>query len=165
MAYTREAYTNLLREIAMSGGDTPKMLELLQKLRDDFDEREGMLRRYGERKDRLEPAGERREEREIREESREDDREDGGERRRAYDALPDEETRDDRPDGGAESARPEPVKPDTVSRADYEELRRKYIDRFFSTPEQAIQAQREDIRKDDNAEGLTFDDLFKDREG
>lgn len=129
MAYTKKEFDDLLREIAKSGGDTPKMLELMQKLRDDFDEREGMLRRYGESRDRTRPEGERREEEKIREESREDDRRDGGERRRAYDALA-----------------------DTVSRADYEELRRKYIERFFSAPE----LRREEPEETD------FDSLFRD---
>lgn len=57
MAYTREEYENLLKEIANSGGDTPAMMELLQKLRDDYDEREGLLKRYGEERDKRAPEG------------------------------------------------------------------------------------------------------------
>lgn len=147
MAYTPEEYNDLLKEIANSGGDTPKMLELLQKLRDDYDEREGELKRYGEERDRREPEGADAERKIIREESREDDREDGGERRRAYDG-------------------------DFVSREDFEKLRgdmermrRAYVDRYFSTPKDAIREQKEDVRKDDRSDTMTFDDLFKDREG
>lgn len=76
----KESYYNLLAEIEASGGETDKMKELLQKLRDDFDEREGELKRYRERKDRENPGTEK-ENKKIEEESKEDNREDGGERR------------------------------------------------------------------------------------
>lgn len=142
MSYTPEEYQDLLKEIANSGGDTPKMLELLQKLRDDYDEREGELRRYKETKDKETPEGEKEEREKIREESREDDKEDRGERLRAYEG-----------------------KRDMVSREDYEELRRKYIERFFSTPEQAKKSQEEDVRKDSKSDSMSFDELFKKREG
>lgn len=147
MAYTPEEYSDLLKEIANSGGDTPKMMELLQKLRDDYDEREGMLKKYGEDRDREEPEGEVTERKEIRKESEEDNREDGGKRRRAYDG-------------------------DVVSRAEFdkmreemEKIRKAYIDKYFSTPVDAKREQEEDVRKDDKSEDMSFDELFKDREG
>lgn len=140
MAFTKEEHENLLREIAESGGDTPKMLELMQKLRDDFDEREGELRRYHEERDKEEPEGLEKKEEEIEQESEEDDKEDGGERRKAYGALK-----------------------NYVSRADYEDLRNKYIERFFSTPEEAKKEQKKNVKED--GEKKSFDELFKDREG
>lgn len=140
MAFTKEEHENLLREIAESGGDTPNMLELMQKLRDDFDERESELRRYHEESDKEEPEGVEKEEKEIEGESKEDDKEDGGERRRAYGALK-----------------------DYVSRSDYENLRNKYIARFFSTPEESKKDQKENVKEDGKKK--SFDELFKDREG
>lgn len=156
MAMTKQEHDNLLMEIAKSGGDTPKMLELMQKLRDDFDDREGELKRYGEMRDKERPEGIREAERKVVEESREDDREDGGERRRAYgvDPRPDAETGDRRG-----------VSRDVVSRADYEDLKNKYIERFFSSIPEAIREQKEDIRKDDTVEDDSFEKLFKEREG
>lgn len=111
MALTKKEHEDLLREIAETGGDTANMLELMQKLRDDFDEREGELRRYGEERDKERPEEAEKEDERIRRESREDDKEDRGERR-------------------------DPLSKDVVSRAEYDELKRKYIDRFFSTPEE-----------------------------
>ena len=45
---TKRASENLLRRLWETGGLTPDMEEDLQRLRDDFDEREGILRKYGE---------------------------------------------------------------------------------------------------------------------
>lgn len=135
--YAKEEHENLLKEIAATGGDTPAMLELLQKLRDDFDEREGELRRYGEAEDSEAPDATAEDER-IADESREDNREDGGLRR-------------------------DPLPEDMVSRAEYEDLRRKYIERFFSDPVEAKEDQTEDVRED--AKDKTFEELFKKREG
>lgn len=135
---TRDEHENLLREIAETGGDTPAMLELLQKLRDDLDEREGELRRYRESADKDRPAGETEEDARIRRESQEDNREDDGLRR-------------------------DPLPRDVVSREEYEDLRRKYIDRFFSTPEEAKKDQEEDVKRD--GENQSFDTLFKRKEG
>lgn len=147
MAYTPEEYTDLLKEIANSGGDTPKMMELLQKLRDDYDEREGMLKKYGEERDRTTPEGEGKEREKIRKESEEDNEEDGGKRRRAYD--------------GDWVSRDEFDK----MRGEMERIRRAYVDKYFSSPDDAIREQKEDIKKDDKADNMSFDDLFKDREG
>lgn len=140
MGFTKQEHEDLLQEIARSGGDTPRMLELMQKLRDDFDEREGILRKEGRETDKEPPEGQKKEEAVIRKESEEDDKEDGGERRRAYG-----------------------VKPDDVE--DYEKLKEEYIRRFFSSPRQAARDQEEDIKKDGRSGKTSFDDLFKKREG
>lgn len=137
MAYTPEEYENLLKEIANSGGDTPAMMELLQKLRDDYDEREGMLKRYGEERDKKAPEGSEEEREKIRKESEEDDVEDKGKRRIAYE--------------------------DYVPREEYETLRKKYIERFFTTPDRAKRDQRENVMED--GKKRSFEQLFKDREG
>lgn len=133
--FVKEEYDNLLKEIAESGGDTPKMLELMQKLRDDFDEREGELKRYREAADKETPEGEKAEEEKIVEDSERDNRSDGGERRDAYDEL---------------------------SRR-YDDLHKKYIERFFSTPDEAKEDQRKDVKRDGKEQ--SFDELFKEREG
>lgn len=137
MAYTREEYENLLKEIANSGGDTPAMMELLQKLRDDYDEREGLLKRYGEERDKRAPEGSEEERDKIRKESEEDNIEDKGERRIAYD--------------------------DYVPREDYEELRKKYIERFFTSTDKAKRMQKENVM--DDGKKRSFEELFKEREG
>lgn len=124
MAMVKEEHENLLREIAESGGDTPKMLELLQKLRDDFDEREGTEA----------------EEEKIRDESAEDNKGDGGLRRDPIDSK------------------------EWVSRAEYEDLRKKYIDRFFEgvgsdNPEEGREKAREK-----GGDEIRVRDLFKKEE-
>lgn len=45
---TRKGYTGLLQKIWETGGLTPDMEEDVKRLTDDFDEREGMLRKFGE---------------------------------------------------------------------------------------------------------------------
>lgn len=45
---TRAGAIKILDEIWESGGLSEDMGELISKLKDDFDEREGMLRRFGE---------------------------------------------------------------------------------------------------------------------
>ena len=47
----------------------------------------------------------------------------------------------------------------------YDDMRRRYRERFFSSPEEAKESQAEDIEKDDKSTQLTFDDLFEEREG
>lgn len=132
MAYTREEYTNLLKEIAMSGGDTPKMLGLLQKLRDDYDEREGMLKRYNETADTTPIEGQVKAAEEIRNESEEDNREDGGERR-------------------------DPVSREEFERlkADYDNIRRTYINSYFGEGTDVVE------QEEHTPEVTDFNDLFK----
>ncbi len=132
MAYTREEYINLLKEIAMSGGDTPKMMGLLQKLRDDYDEREGMLKRYNETADTTPTEGETKAAEKIRKESEEDTRKDGGERR-------------------------DPVSREEFDRlkADYDKMKRTYIDSYFGEGTDVVE------QEEHPAEVTDFDDLFK----
>lgn len=113
------------------------MMELLQKLRDDYDEREGLLKRYGEERDKRAPEGSEEERDKIRKESEEANIEDKGERRIAYD--------------------------DYVPREDYEELRKKYIERFFTSPDKAKRMQKENVM--DDGKKRSFEELFKEREG
>lgn len=159
MAFSKEEYENLLKEIAMSGGDTDNMLKLLQKLRDDFDEREGMLRKEGEIKDKNKPD-DKTEYDKIKTESKEDDKEDKGLRR---DPI---EMTDERGASGITSSISDANRAmEVVSKKDYDDLRRKYIDRFFGTPEEVIEDNAEDIKKDDKSGTYTFDELFRRREG
>lgn len=81
---SREDYMDLLDEIERSGGETDKMKELLQKLRDDFDDRQGQLKERDEVTDKETPGTEKEDEK-IEEESIEDNKEDGGERRNPID--------------------------------------------------------------------------------
>lgn len=48
---TRSYVNRLLKSIIDAGGLTEDMESALEKLRDDFDEREGILKKYGEVKD------------------------------------------------------------------------------------------------------------------
>ena len=45
---TKTGLNKILRRIMETGGMTPDMEEDIQRLRDDFDEREGILKKYGE---------------------------------------------------------------------------------------------------------------------
>lgn len=136
--FTKDEHENLLKEIAETGGDTENMLDLLQRLRDDFDEREGMLRSEGETADETTPDTAAVED-EIRDESVEDNREDGGLRRNP---LPD----------GFDNWRDA-----------YSDLKRKYIERFFTTPDEVKKENENDVKRDSKPQ--TFDELFKNKEG
>lgn len=46
--YTEKGFTNLLSKIRETGGVTDDMEDTLKKLHDDFNEREGILKKYGE---------------------------------------------------------------------------------------------------------------------
>lgn len=122
---TKEEHEALLREIAESGGDTPKMLDAMQKLRDEYDERMGELKRYGETYD-----GENRDRRE--DENREVD---------------------ERMDGES--------KIDWESR--YRDLESKYRERFFTTPREVKEEQKEDVIEDGKKK--SYEELFEEREG
>lgn len=47
----------------------------------------------------------------------------------------------------------------------YDDMRRRYRDRFFTTGTAVIEAQEEDIEKDSDSTKMSYDDLFEDREG
>lgn len=49
--FTKKGYDNILQRIWETGGMTPDMEEDIRRLRDEFDEREGILREYGEEYD------------------------------------------------------------------------------------------------------------------
>lgn len=53
MAMSRDEYMQLLEKIADTGGFTESMLDDIQRLRDDYDERMGELERYKETKDEV----------------------------------------------------------------------------------------------------------------
>lgn len=48
-------------------------------------------------------------------------------------------------------------------KAKYDDLRGKYIDRFFTSPEEVKRDTEEDVKED--GEIKTFEELFEDREG
>lgn len=129
MAMNREEYTDLLKKIAETGGDTDDMLEMLRRLQDDYDEREGMLKRDGE----------------------------------TYDGENEEEAREEVETRGYND--------DDVMDSDgvrwsvkYDDLRRKYRDRFFTTETKIIESQDTDVYEDSDVE-ISFDDLFRERGG
>lgn len=47
----------------------------------------------------------------------------------------------------------------------YDDMRRRYRDRFFTTGTAVIEEQDEDIEKDSDSTKMSYDDLFEDREG
>ena len=47
----------------------------------------------------------------------------------------------------------------------YDNMRRRYRERFFSSPDEAKDDQLEDIDKDDGSAEMTFESLFDEREG
>ena len=132
MALDRESYMNLLKEIADTGGPTDNMMELLQKLRDDFDDREGELRARGEQADSENPGTEATEEH-IREESIEDNKEDGGLRRDPMEGY--------------------------VPQADYDDLKRRYIERFFGGRDYDEDPETQEAPPEEKDKGI--DSLFK----
>lgn len=46
--FTRAGFDNVLKRIVETGGLSEAMMDDIKKIRDDFDEREGILSRYGE---------------------------------------------------------------------------------------------------------------------
>lgn len=132
---TRSGMTKILRRIMESGGMTDDMEEDVRRLQDDFDEREGILRKYGETYD-----GEDRDEYEF------------SERDGAFIYTPREEDKlaDD-------------------WRIKYEEMKKRYLDRFFGTDEieddyfETMRKTREDVKRD--GEPQSFDELLERVEG
>lgn len=47
----------------------------------------------------------------------------------------------------------------------YQEVKKEYRDKFFSTPDEAIENQNNDLKKDNNSANVSFEDLFNNREG
>lgn len=132
---TRSGMTKILRRIMESGGMTEDMEEDVRRLQDDFDEREGILRKYGETYD-----GEDRDEYEFSER-------DGTS---IYTPREEDKLADD-------------------WRIKYEEMKKRYLDRFFGTDEiedvyfETMRKTREDVKRD--GEPQSFDELLERVEG
>ena len=138
---TKRGMDKILRRIMETGGLTEDMEKDIDRLRSDFDEREGMLRRYGETYD-----GEDRDEYEWRER--------------------DEERREDSDRDDREIYTPrEEAKDYEDWRGRYEEMRQRYLDRFFGGRDEGEEYREteEDVRRD--GEPQTFDELLERTEG
>lgn len=119
MALSKEEHDNILRKISETGGFTADMMDEIQKLRDDYDEREGMLKKYGETKDKT---------------------------------INDRDKDEIKTDG-------EKI---INWKSKYEDLKKEYYDRFFTTT--ASEAKKEqDIDIKEDGEDLSFEELFEKR--
>lgn len=123
---TRKGVNTILRRIMETGGLTDAMENDIKRLQDDFDEREGMLKNYGEVYD--------------------------GEDKDEYEFVPKESTI---LEGGEDY------------KTKYEDMKQKYLDRFFggvgNEVEDVMEEQEKDVQRD--GEEQTFDSLFEKREG
>lgn len=132
---TKTGMNKILRRIMETGGMTPDMEEDIQRLRDDFDERDGILKKYGETYD-----GEDADEYEFT----------GRDTNEIY--TPKEEEKDAK-----------------EWRTKYEEMKARYLDRFFGGVdnnknfEETMNETREDVERD--SEPQTFDELLERVEG
>lgn len=128
---TKTGMNKILRRIMETGGLTPDMEDDIQRLRDDFDEREGILKKYGETYD-----GEDIDEYEYT----------GRDPQEIY--TPKEEEKDAK-----------------EWRTKYEEMKARYLDRFFGGAdidknfEETMNKTREDVKRD--GEPQTFDELLE----
>lgn len=128
---TKTGMNKILRRIMETGGLTPDMEEDIQRLRDDFDEREGILKKYGETYDG----------------------EDMDEYEYTYEIYTPKEEEKDAKDW----------------RTKYEEMKARYLDRFFGGVdndknfEETMDETREDVERD--GEPQTFDELLERVEG
>lgn len=127
---TRTGMNKILRRIMETGGLTPDMEDDIQRLRDDFDEREGILKKYGETYD-----GEDIDEYEYT----------GRDPQEIY--TPKEEEKDAK-----------------EWHTKYEEMKARYLDRFFGGVEnkdfkETMEETREDVERD--GEPQTFDELLE----
>lgn len=145
---TRAAYEELLTRLMNSGELTPDMEEDFRRLKDELDEREGMLARYGETYD-----GENKEYEWVAREVETDGTKDGSD-----DVVQDDEENDviDTPEENA-----------IDWEAKYRDLKERYIDRFMGRiKEENLDDMRNDLERgrDDVGEGInevTYNDLFK----
>lgn len=131
---TKTGMNKILRRIMETGGMNPDMEEYIQRLREDFDEREGILKKYGETYD-----GEDLDEYEYTERDTDN----------IY--TPIEEEKD---------AKEWYTK--------YEEMKARYLDRFFGGVdnndfEETMNETRKDVERD--SEPQTFDELLERVEG
>lgn len=141
---TKTGMDKILRRIMETGGITEDMEIDVDRIRSDFDEREGVLRRYGETYN-----GEDMDEYEWKE--RDESQEDS-----------------DRDDKDIYTPREE-AKDYEDWRGRYEEMRQRYLDRFFGGRDEGEEYQEimseteEDVRRD--GEPQTFDELLERTEG
>lgn len=148
---TRLAYEELLTRLMNSGELTPDMEVDFSRLKDELDEREGMLARYGETYD-----GENKEYEWVAREVETDGTKDGSD-----DVVQDDKENDviDTPEENV-----------IDWEAKYRELKQRYIDRFMGRiKEENLEDMRNDLEKgrDDGGEGInevTYNDLFKEGE-
>lgn len=145
---TRAAYEELLTRLMNSGELTPDMEEDFRRLKDELDEREGMLARYGETYD-----GENKEYEWVAREVETDGTKDGSD-----DVVQDDKENDviDTPEENV-----------IDWEAKYRDLKERYIDRFMGRiKEENLDDMRNDLERgrDDGGEGIneiTYNDLFK----
>lgn len=149
---TRNGMTKLLRRIMETGGMSEAMESDIQRLRDDFDEREGMLRRYGETYDGEEDVDE-------------------------YNWAPREDTDSEykQNETGTEGSMEgsdevfTPREEEKDWRQEYENMRQRYLDRFFGTEkvedtnESIMDETEDDVKRDGTRQ--SFETLFKRVEG
>ena len=132
---TKTGMNKILRRIMETGGLTPDMEEDIQRLRDDFDEREGILKKYGE----------------------------------TYDGEDMDEYEYTGRDTDEIYTTKEEEKDDKDWRTKYEEMKARYLDRFFGGVdndknfEETMDEPREDVERD--GEPQTFDELLERVEG
>lgn len=132
---TKTGMNKILRRIMETGGLTPDMEEDIQRLRDDFDERESILKKYGETYD-----------------SEDADEYEYTGRNTDDTYTPKEEEKDAK-----------------EWRTKYEEMKARYLDRFFGgidndkNFEETMNETREDVERD--GEPQTFDELLERVEG
>lgn len=128
---TKTGMNKILRRIMETGGLTPDMEEDIQRLRDDFDEREGILKKYGE----------------------------------TYDGKDIDEYEYTGRDMDEIYTSKEEEKGAKEWRTKYEEMKARYLDRFFGGVdndknfEETMNETREDVERD--GEPQTFDELLE----
>lgn len=123
---TKAGVTKILRRIMETGGLTDDMENDIKRLQDDFDEREGILKTYGETYD--------------------------GEDKDEYDFKGREKTQ---------------LSEGEDYKGKYEEMKQKYLDRFFGGVGNEVEDIKEETKEDVKRDGTeqTFEDLFEKREG
>ncbi len=160
---SKTGFDKIMRRIMETGGLTEDMERDVQRLRDEYDEREGILRKYGEAYD---GEADEYDWTERAQDGKVDEARDGS---AGSDRIGSPE--DGRSDTRRTDAEGHPLDGDTVItpvedwKSRYENLRRQYLDRFFGRESGAeMRAQEEDVRKDSD-ENVTFDDLLYSAEG
>lgn len=149
---TRLAYEELLTRLMNSGELTPDMEVDFSRLKDELDEREGMLARYGETYD-----GENKEYEWVAREVKTDGTKDGS----------DEVVQEDESENKVIDTPEENV---IDWEAKYRDLKQRYVDRFMGRiKEENLADMRNDLERgrDDGGEGInevTYNDLFKEGE-